>query len=379
MQNQTPYISPITNCQSPITNGQYTESTRLHWLDFASGIMILWMIVYHAIQVVWGYELRDLWHITDIEQLPDGVHAFINSDGKLEALNPCVVFPWLHFFMPWFLYKSGQFFRKRSVKELWKKDSHKLLKTFVIWSAVGYVFFLFFGLLYNTLTLRGCTYSVVRGLFLRGYIPINGPCWFLLTLFGVRFVANVALPEQGDKYTVLKLVGVILFGYVVSYLTYRFNHRLLPYWVANGAAGLSFFALGYAMRDWEQKWWVVVPCILVFVVGCICGFPTVDMFDNELLKGTYCLWIPVALCSIVFFNAVCRKLYDLVRIKPIELIGQNAMTILVIHCLIYASISTIFGYFNIHTSSVGLFIVILVAYAIILPISCLVRKFIKTS
>ena len=370
MQQQTSNISPIAN-------GQCTESTRLPWLDFASGIMILWMIVYHAIQVVWGYELRDLWHITDIAQLPDGVHAFINSDGKLEALNPCVVFPWLHFFMPWFFYKSGQFFRKRSIKELWQKDTHKLLKAFVIWSAVGYVFFLFFGLLNDTLTLRGATYSVIRGLFLRGYVPINGPCWFLLTLLGVRFVANIALPERGDKYTVLKYY-VVAVGYVISYLAYRFNHRLLPYWVANGAAGLSFFALGYALRDWEQKWWVVVPSMLVYIVGCAYGFPTVDMFDNVLLKGSCCLWIPLALCCIIFFNALCRVLYKYLRIKPIELIGRNAMTILVIHCLIYASISTIFGYFNIQNRSIGYFFLILVAYAIILPISCWVGNRIKS-
>ena len=78
--------------------------------------MILWMIVYHAISTAWGYEVHDLWGITDASLLPAGVHAFISIEGKLEVLNPCLVFPWLYFFMPWFFYKSGQFFTKRSVK-----------------------------------------------------------------------------------------------------------------------------------------------------------------------------------------------------------------------------------------------------------------------
>ena len=110
MQNQTSYISPIANGQLPRANSPCAERTRLPWLDFASGIMILWMIVYHAIYFSWSYALGDISEATNLMQIPSGVRAFLN-DGKLEILNPCVAFPWLHFFMPWFFYKSGQFFQ----------------------------------------------------------------------------------------------------------------------------------------------------------------------------------------------------------------------------------------------------------------------------
>lgn len=307
MRNQTPNISSIVNAP---------ETNRLPWLDFASGIMILWMIAYHVIQVVWGYEV-----------------------------NPCVVFPWLHFFMPWFFYKSGMFFQKRSVKELWMKDRQKLLKTFLIWAIVGYVLFLFIGICNHTLTLRNTTYLVIRRLFMAGAPPLNTPLWFLLTLFGVRFVANIALPDRGDEFGVLKLVGVVLLGYIVSYLAYRFNHRLLPYWVANGAAGLSFFALGYAVRDWEPKWWLCLLCIVVYVTGCIHGFPMVDMLPNKLLNGHYLLWVPIAFCCIVFFNTICCRLYKLIRIRPLEWVGKNAMLIYLSHMLIIQIIMAVITYF----------------------------------
>lgn len=307
MQNQTPNISSIVNAQ---------DTNRLPWLDFASGVMILWMIAYHVIQVVWGYEV-----------------------------NPCVFFPWLHFFMPWFFYKSGMFFKKRSVKELWMKDRQKLLKTFAVWAIVGYVFFLLIGICNHTLTLRNTTYLVIRRLFMAGATPLNSPLWFLLTLFGVRFVANIALPERGDKFGILKFVGIVLFGYTVSYLAYRFNHRLLPYWVANGAAGLSFFALGYAMRDWEQKWWLFLLCMVVYVTGCIHGFPMVDMWPNKLLNGHYLLWVPVAFCCIVFFNTICCHLYKVIRIKPLEWVGKNAMLIYLSHMLIIQMILAVITYF----------------------------------
>lgn len=343
-----------------------SNTSRLPWLDFASGIMILWMIIYHAIVCAWEYDIRDLWGITDAALIPEGIHAFINNEGKLEVLNPCVLFPWLHFFMPWFFYKSGQFFKKRSTKDLWKKDSQKLLKTFVIWSAIGYVFFLLFGYINDTLTLRGATYSIMRGLFLRGQIPINGPCWFLLTLFGVRFVANKLLPERGDKYTWLKIVGVVLAGYLISYLAYRFDYRLIPYWVANGAAGMSFFVLGYAMRDWDCKLLLIIPCVLVYIICCFVGFPVIDMMDNELLLGNYLFWIPVAFCCIIVFNTFCRCTYQFTRILSLEWIGMEAMVIYVVHFIIAQVVIFTMNILDVDVQSLLIIFIILIAYMLLI-------------
>ena len=370
MQQQTSNISSTINSQSPIAD------SRLPWLDFASGIMILWMIVFHAIGCAWGYEIRGLWGINDASLLPEGVHAFINSEEKLEVLNPCVVFPWLHFFMPWFFYKSGQFFKKSSRKELWKKDSQKLLKTFLIWSAIGYVFFVLISLLNDSFTLRKATYSVARGLLLRGQVPINEPCWFLLTLFGVRIIANNILPDREDKYAWFKIIFVVIVGYVVSYLSYRFNHRLLPYWVANGAAGLSFFALGYALRDVESKWWLIIPCVVICVVCSIIGFPMVSMLNNELLSGIYLLNIPVSCCCIVVFNNLCMYLYKYLHfnLKILELIGQHAMTIYVVHMLIMTLTVEILRMNDVSLSANELLCLIILVYTLTLPLCCWLKN-----
>lgn len=358
MQNKTSYILPDTN--------------RLPWLDFASGIMILWMIVYHAIGCAWAYELRDLWGITDASLLPEGLHAFINNEGKLELLNPCVVFPCLHFFMPWFFYKSGMFFKKHSAKDLWKKDSQKLLKTFAIWSAVGYAFFLLTGLLNDSLTFRGTTYSVIRGLFLRGQIPINRPLWFLLTLFAVRFLANKLLPDYEDRYSVWRIFVIVVIGYIISFFLYHYNHRLLPYWVANSASGLSFFALGYMMRDRENKWLVIIPCSLVYVLGSIMGFPIVEMFHNVLITSNYFLWIPISFCCIVTFNFLC-KLINCTQFKLIEWIGRNAMVLYVTHYIVLFGVSTIFEYYDVQISSGWLLCIMLFVCALILPLFSLLN------
>lgn len=343
---------------------------RIRHIDLGAGIMILWMIIYHALCYTWSFDLSDYWGISNLSQLPKGLHAYVNYDGQIEMINPCVLFPYLSFFMPWFFYKSGQFFRKRPWKEHVSKDARKLLRTFVIWSIIGYVMFLMFGMLQHTLTLRSATYSIVRGLFLTGKVPLNEPLWFLLTLFGVRFMANIILPKKGEKYYYLKIFAFAIIGYVAAYLAYRINYRLLPYWVANGAAGFSFFVFGYSLKEHENKWWLIIPCLVVYIVCCFIGFPMVDMMYNKILAGNYLLWLPVALCGIVTFNTICRFTCKYISIRPIEIVGQNAMTIYVTHILILLTIQFVITYFEITTLYPYMLWMYLIGYVAFLPLLC---------
>lgn len=179
-------------------------------------------------------------------------------------------------------------------------------------------------------------------------------------------------------YSLSEFLGIIvLAGYVISYLAYRFNHRLLPYWIANGAAGLSFFALGYAMRELETQWWLIVPCAIVYVLGGIFGFPIVDMWPNDVVAGNYLLWIPVAFCCIVTFNAVCRIISQYIRIKPIEWVGQNAISIYVIHALIITMIvELILSPNHINISSVCIIGLIILAYIVLFPLCVWLKNWI---
>ena len=76
---------------------------RFKYLDIASGIMIIWVLLYHAL-----YPMLEL-----------------NILSKI---------PFLYFFMPWFFYKSGYMFNVNTNKELFRKDFRKLLLPFAFWS-----------------------------------------------------------------------------------------------------------------------------------------------------------------------------------------------------------------------------------------------------
>ena len=120
-------------------------TNRLSYIDFASGIMILWMILFHAIAHAWG------------------------------SFYPCEKIPFLHFFMPWFFYKSGQFFKKYTFRELLLKDCNKLLKTFAIWSIIGALCYLLVCLLNDSLTYKSFAQTIIHEFIYLGKIPLNTP------------------------------------------------------------------------------------------------------------------------------------------------------------------------------------------------------------
>lgn len=360
-------------------------SIRLRNIDFGAGIMLTWMVMYHVLLWQWGLEVPD-WSITDSALIPSGVHAFINAKGQLEVLNPCVLFPYLNFFMPWFFYKSGRFFRKQPFSELLCHDGHKLLLTYLIWGGIGYVLYVTMRFVDGTATLRSMTYSVVRHIFLTGEAPCNGALWFLLTLFGVHVLANGLLPEEqnGRDWRFHCRCGlVVLVGYLVSLMAYRYDFDLLPRWVGNGAAGLAFYTTGYWLSRYESKWWLLIPCGLVYLYCCFFGFPMVDMLWRKLLNGSFWFWVPVAFCGIIVFDGLCRAIMHLYAMieehvpvltnrSILEAIGRNAMPIYVSHVLLLETYSFIASRYG--DSSwphlLCMSVLMLLLYAIVLVRAC---------
>ena len=331
---------------------------RISYIDLGSGIMILWMILGHTCMAAGftGTPARESW-------ISDYVPNF------------------LFFFMPWFFYKSGQFFYKRNTKELWNKDWKKLINIFLVWSAIGYISYLFSLVVYDDFTFRNVVYLVVRHFILGGSIDLNHPLWFLLTLFGVRQIANIILPREADKYYWLKCVVIILIAYSIGLGVYCINYRLVPIWIANDSTGLAYFTLGYCLQKHEVKWWLLVPCLLGYITCCILGFPGIDMHSNSCENVVrYVVSLPASFVGIVTFNFTCRLVskYLTYISLPFENIGKYAMIIYVSHGIIYGSIPWIIDSLHYTISHTCAFWVILGTYVIIIPLLCILSpKFSK--
>ena len=353
-------------------NYQSMTKERISYSDLGAGIMILWMILGHALGVSWNLQLYGLWDVTDLSLLPKGVPTYLDDEGKVHNLYPSVVFPFLSFFMPWFFYKSGQFFSHRTIADEWKKDWGKLMRQFLIWSAFGYILYVGFCYIEGNFTLRQLTYRVLKTFILEGNIKLNTPLWFLFTLFGVRQIANILLPKNDSKFYWIQCIAIILLGYIVSYAAYRYNHRLLPEWVANGSTGLAFFTMGYCLKKYETKWWLLIPGLIVYAACCIYEFPVVSMKSNFLHSGKYLLYMPTCLCGIVVFNMVCRLISKYIPFlsRPFEYIGIYAMIIYVSHGLLYRPIYNILYDFELTSLMPYSLWIILASYVIFLPLFC---------
>lgn len=64
-----------------------------------------------------------------------------------------------------------------------KNGLKKLIKSFVIWSIIGYVTFIVWIWCNNDFSLRMAFYTPLRSLFLKCSVPLNSALWFLPVLF----------------------------------------------------------------------------------------------------------------------------------------------------------------------------------------------------
>ena len=351
---------------------------RADYIDVGAGIMILWMITFHALLST--YRLDSF----AISELSLNITTLKNGWGVYLPKSPVVLFPYLHFFMPWFFYKSGQFFSKRDSYSLLVKDWKKLLTPFLLWSFVGYVFFVVFCCMDGSFSIRKVTLDVLSTLFFDGHVSINGPLWFLLTLFLVRQVANVILPSTNDKYYWPKIISIVLIGSCAAYAFWHWKIKNLPLWIINGTTGFVFYALGYSMHKYETKWWLIVPCAMCYIVCCVWGFSVVGMRTNVLLTPNklYILNIPECFAGIVVFNVCCRIAVEYCHkylhwlLAPLKVVGSYAMVIYVTHALLYKSVVNITMIYKLGAVIPYTLWIILGLYIVFLPLFCYVSRLI---
>jgi len=310
------------------------QSTRIKYLDIASGIMVIWVLVFHAIYPMYGTdELK--------------------------------VIPWFYYFMPWFFYKAGMMFKPKDSKQEWKNSAKKLLVTFAVWSFIGWLAHIGWHLFAGDLTPRMAFYSPLRSLLLSASVPLNGALWFLPILFLVRGIGNWLLRKN------ILLIGGIV-GLCFTLFTLYVHIPFLPVYIGGTTWGLFFFAVGYWLRDKETNPWIATIAAIGFVASLFTDIPSVYCgVDNMLWKV---LWYPACVCGCVTFDNVCRIVADMslvgrLRAGWVEHVGKNAMNYYAPHKIIFhIGFNLIIWYKEEWYSTWQGLLIVLAAYAVILPI-----------
>lgn len=233
-------------------------------LDLACGILIIHMILGHIAQWT-GVDYR----------------------------GDCMLF----FFMPWFFYKSGMFFKKNNDwRAQLKKDARHLLIPLVSFSIIGQLF------LWVDLVASGDMnwlhyVSFPKWLLLCGSIPANLPLWFLSSLFLVKTVYNVIAGRINDYILVAVAVGA-------AFVSYLFGIDS-PRYLANCPLGLAFYVLGSKLRELQYGKYVIALAIVIYAISVV--FPSsIGMFQNSLLNGYYLAAVVASLAGIVVINFATR-------------------------------------------------------------------------
>ena len=282
------------------------EQKRVKFVDLAGGILILWIMAFHA----------------------------MNNCKVFGEVDVRVALPFLTFSMPWFFYRSGQFFKEMPCRKGVVKDCKKLLIPFLKWSLIGYVVYLAILAIDRNLTWHSSVVDVLKTFSIYGYILVNVPSWFVLSLLFVRIISRFLIRWS------IPPVATIIICIAIGFGLHRLNNPL-PFYIPNVAMGIAFFMIGYRLGRYETNKQLFAVCLVGYLAFLLWGPSIVGHHRNILLSGDYLLWPLFAYCGIVAFNNLCRYLdaflsrSALGKYRPITFIGQYTLILLVAHALVY--------------------------------------------
>lgn len=270
-----------------MNNSEREDIPRLKGIDAVAGILILNMITYH-----------------------------------------CYSFPFhifLSFFMPWFFFKSGMFYKRQSVKDCIRKSADKLLYPFFTFTVLGYLVYIIIFLSEGNHDLTDYFIIPLKELFFDGSVYGNKPLWFLFSFFAVQVIFSVV--ENNLKYPILIIIPAIIFVYIL----YLYDNPL-PRYFGNISSGLVFYTLGYILRKIQFLPSVSATAIVIYLMFAILGITFVDMFPNILRQGVYLLWFVFAIAGCITFNSIFEKIPY--RFKFFSWVGKNAMILYLTHFMV---------------------------------------------
>lgn len=249
-------------------------------------------------------------------------HAKLTNTPEYEWSNI------LAFFMPWFFYKAGMFFKEKPIKKIIISSTERLLIPFMVFSIIG-EFVLFISNAINSpkpiyFTILYSIGRAIKNILLEGSSPGNLALWFLLSLFCVRIIWAFCY-EKNRLYIIpfLCLIAPLMHFVDIKY----------PFYLANISSGLTYFGFGFILKDFKINNPYVIITLTALWISSIIYFPNmIDMRGNSLNSGYYILSFPQNLLGILAINSLFEKLQ--IKCNILSNIGKNSMGYYCIHWII---------------------------------------------
>lgn len=260
-------------------------------------------------------------------------HHICGACGLLDAPIHMIPYKLLYFYMAYFFFKAGIFYHpEKSTLEVCVSSAKRLLVPFVIFTAIGYVWF---GAQQMGFSPQEWEYWwwPIRQVFAIGRVEGNGPLWFLLSLFLVRVIFQITKDNKWLQ------IAMIILCFVIAIIGNHYSIR--PRTISNVALGIFFYGLGYLLRDvqYDKRVGIVSVCLLVgtYIWMSIFGWHLIDFSFNTTVYGIHPIWMINCVFACVAVNYVGQLIPNL---PILSWLGRNSMTFLCVHALVRDAICT---------------------------------------
>lgn len=270
-----------------------TKDTRVIYIDQISGLLIIYMIVYHILQ--WcdlNYINRSYW------MLP------------------------LSFFMFWFFYKSGMFYKEKTCNEIIIGGGKKLMVPYVVYSIIGHILNCIRKVMMGDCNWIHYVLSPFKQIALEGAISGNAPLWFLPTLLIVQLLYTKMSQILRDEY-------IIILSLCTAWALFVFKITQ-PLYLGNIALGVAVYAVGHFMKNLQFKNMTLVLSLVLYFIVLLFVPSRIDFHTNDCGKGYYWLAIVFSLSGCVVVNNLFKK-FPYSSFKFFENIGRCSMNLYVQH------------------------------------------------
>lgn len=278
------------------------EKRQVH-LDNVSGMMICYMMLMHIL----------LWKKIPLE----------NDSLWLEPLK---------FFMFWFFFKSGMFFREKPTKVKISGGARKLLVPFVVFSILGYILSVYH--LWTSEDTNWVHYFLtpIKELIVAGSIGGNDVLWFLTSLFMVQVLFNELVKRK------MKPWMMVFIPLLIAFVCHALGISK-PAYLANVSIGIAFYSLGYLLRDFQYKRRNFLMAFVVYILIMLFCPSHIDLRTNALnANGYYILAIFFSMAGCVSINYIFKH----IPVIPIvNYVGIKSMDFYVMHMLVLGVVTTI--------------------------------------
>lgn len=243
----------------------------------------------------------------------------------------------LSFFMPWFYFKSGMFFKHNAdCKATMIKDARHLLRPFWVTALIGQLLQWAWLLVTRDHSLWHYLNPPLY-LIYYGTVQGNTPLWFLTSLFLVKAFYNFI-------YGRVHPWVVILASCAAGFALHLWLPKAPPI-ISSQCLGLAFYVLGVQWRTLHKNMWAVIASLAIVVLTAVYCPSRVGAYGNELLDGSYLLFIPFAAGCILLGNRLAQPVLIALRTlrlsKPFTALGRHSIFFYTTHWLCIVATRTV--------------------------------------